>query len=241
MDEALFGNYYAIPELAAHYDEDQAGRRDLGFYLELAEELQAETVADVGAGTGLLCSLLAARGHKVIGVEPQPVMLALARAQPDAAAVTWLRGTADDLPEHCADLVLMTGHVAQYFLDDASWVNVLRHVRRALRPNGHLAFEVRNAAVEEWRNWGRATAQDNGWGTVRQEVSRHGDLVTHVDHWTQGQRRWTTSETLRFPSWEDLQAGLQAAQLEVVETWGDWDRRPITATCPEWIFLSTAR
>lgn len=240
MSGPTFGNYYATPDLVAHYDEDQAARSDLAFYLDLAQALRADTVVDLGAGTGRLCSLLASRGHRVIGVEPEPVMLTLARAQPHAAVVTWILGTADDLPDACADLVVMTGHVAQYFLDQASWVHVLTHVRRSLRPAGRLAFEVRNAAVEEWRSWADDAPHDLGWGTVRSEVSRRGDLVTHVDHWTRGERQWATSETLRFPSWRDLVAGLQVARLAVLDGWGDWDGRPISDNCPEWILLVAA-
>ncbi|MCC9174500.1 class I SAM-dependent methyltransferase [Arthrobacter sp. zg-Y179] len=130
-------NYYAVPELAAAYDADTEARQDLPFYLSLAETLGARRVADIGAGTGLLCSLLAGQGHEVIAVEPEETMLSLAASQPHADTVTWIRGTAEHLPDACADLVLMTGHVAQYFLDDTSWVQVLTHARRAQHQPGN--------------------------------------------------------------------------------------------------------
>lgn len=231
-------NYYATPELAAAYDEDCAGRRDFAFYIGLADGLGARRVADIGSGTGLLCSLLAGAGHDVIGVEPEQTMLSLAAAQHNGGAVTWLQGTADKLPRGCADLVLMTGHVAQYFLDDASWEDVLSHARRALAPGGHVAFEIRNPAVEAWRAWRTGAARATSRGTVRTEIRREGDLVTHTDHWTQDSRTWTTTETLRFPSWSALMAGLDIAGLSVERTWGDWDHSPGSATSPEWIVLA---
>ena len=231
------GNYYAIPELAAGYDADSRDRRDLDFYLDLAEGLGAVRVADVGAGTGLLCSLLAGRGHDVTGVEPERTMLALAQQQEHAAAVSWLHGTAETLPAGWADLVLMTGHVAQYFLDDAAWATAAAHAKRALKPGGRLAFETRNPAAEAWRNWTTA-GRSTGQGTVRTEVRRAGDLVTHTDHWIRDGNSRTTTETLRFPSREDILTGLESAGLTVDRTWGDWDRRPVSADCPEWIFLT---
>ncbi|WP_342023772.1 class I SAM-dependent methyltransferase [Arthrobacter citreus] len=248
------GNYYATPELAAAYDADSAGRRDLDFHLELAAGLNAVRVADIGAGTGLLCSMLAGAGHEVAGVEPQRTMLDIAQRQEHAAAVLWLHGTAERLPAGWADLVVMTGHVAQYFLDDAAWAEAAAHAKRALRPGGRLTFEVRNPSVEAWRTWptagrswparsmdrgaGPGTGNAPGRGIVSTEVRREGDLITHLDTWTMDHSSWTTTETLRFPSKEAVLAGLESAGSTVDRIWGDWDRSPVTPQSPEWIFLT---
>jgi len=237
-DAEQVSNFYATSELARHYDVHCSGRRDLGFYVELAARLDAGVVADIGAGTGMLCSLLASRGHHVIGLEPQATMLEIARRQPYADRVTWLHGTAAALPDSQAHLVVMTGHVAQYFLDDASWLDVLRHARRALQPNGHVAFEVRNKEVEAWRDWQFTEPRRVDGGSLRQDVLVDGDLVTHVGRWSVDGREFVTSETLRFPSWEDVERGLAGVGLHQVETWGDWDGSPVSSTAPEWIVLA---
>lgn len=165
-------------------------------------------------------------------------MLSLAASQENAASVTWIHGTADKLSPRCADLVLMTGHVAQYFLDHESWADVLTHAHRALTRGGHVAFEFRNQAVEAWREWQADATRATSRGTVRTEIRRKGDLVTHIDHWTQESRTRTTTETLRFPSWSDVMAGLETAGLSVERTWGDWDHSAVSATSPEWIVLA---
>lgn len=210
----------------------------MSLYVGLARKLGATRVADIGAGTGLLCSLLAGEGFEVTGVEPESTMLSLAASQKNASSVSWVRGTAEKLPANCADLVLMTGHVAQYFLDDASWAEVLAHAKRALAPGGRVAFEIRNPAVEAWREWQTGVRRVTSRGHVRTEAWREGDLVTHVDHWTQSSERWTTTETLRFPSWRDVTTGLEVAGLSLEQTWGDWDHSPVSDTSPEWIFLA---
>lgn len=231
-------NYYRTAELAAHYDDDCAGRQDFQFYVALAGRLGPRTIADIGSGTGLLASMLAQTGFDVTAVEPQLTMLQLAAQQRHADHVTWLHGTADALAPRSADLALMTGHVAQYFLDDAAWLTALSDIRRALRRGGHLAFEVRNPATQSWRQWATSGPRPLSRGTLEQTVHQAGDLVTHVDEYVIDEKRWVTSETLRFPSWECITDGLRAAHFQPVETWGDWDGSPITDQSPEWIILA---
>ena len=92
------------------------------------------TVADVGAGTGILSRLLANRGAHVLAVEPNASMRAAAAPHAD---VRWSEGTAEatGLPDASVDLVT----VAQAF----HWVDVpatLREFARVLRPHGRLAI-----------------------------------------------------------------------------------------------------
>ena len=76
-----------------------------------------------------------------------PQMLAVARDKVGAGAVRWVDGSADELGEEEADLVLMTGHVAQFFVREADWRQGLRRIRRVLCPGGLLvhAFVQRTA------------------------------------------------------------------------------------------------
>ena len=60
-----------------------------------------------------------------------------------------LHGSAEVVPDGQADLAIMMGHVAQYFVDDADWAELLANAHRLLRPGGHLAFETRNP-VHDW-------------------------------------------------------------------------------------------
>jgi len=62
--DAIFGE----PRLAGIYDPLDPDRSDLDAYLAVAEEFSAESVLDIGCGTGTLACLLAARGLEVIAV-----------------------------------------------------------------------------------------------------------------------------------------------------------------------------
>ena len=67
------------------------------------------------------------RGYHVVGVEPAEATLDVARRRPGGDGVTWVHGRANDVPSSVADLVVMTGQVAQYFIDD-DWTRVLHDV-----------------------------------------------------------------------------------------------------------------
>src|SRR5690242_1485933 len=136
--------HYTDPRLVELYDGDNPRGADTDFYVRLAEELGARRILDLGCGTGILTRELAVDGREVIGVDPAPAMLAYARRQPGAERVRWIEGDSSALGTPEADLVIMTGNVAQIFLDDAEWAATLRDIAAALRPGGHLAFESRN-------------------------------------------------------------------------------------------------
>ena len=97
-------------------------------------------LVDVGCGTGISTRLFAARGARVIGIEPNDDMRARAEAAPapaGAPAPEYRKGTAEatGLPDGCAAAVL----AAQAF----HWFDApaaLREFRRILRPGGHVAL-----------------------------------------------------------------------------------------------------
>ena len=150
--DALFGE----PRLAAIYDLVEGERRgDLDHYLAIADELGARSLLDVGCGTGILARRAAGQGMDVTGVDPAAASLDVARAKPGAERVRWLHGDATDLPDLRVDLATMTANVAHVFLTDEDWSATLRGVHAALRPGGHLVFEVRDPARQAWLRWNR--------------------------------------------------------------------------------------
>ena len=134
------------------------GRRtaaDLDHYLAIAAELGARSLLDVGCGTGTLACRAASQGMDVTGVDPAGASLDVARAKPGAQRVRWRHGDATGLPELQVDLATMTANVAHVFLTDEDWAATLRGIHAALRPGGHLVFEVRDPARRAWERWTR--------------------------------------------------------------------------------------
>jgi SAM-dependent methyltransferase len=204
-----------------------------GFYLRLAEEIGAETVIDLGCGTGLITLEFASRGYRMIGVDPSPLMLEVAKQKPGADRVAWVQGSAGQLGTPGADLAIMSGHVAQFIMDDPDWLEVLAGVNEALRPGGYLAFESRDPRAQEWRRWtGRKRiVPDSPHGRIEswtEVTSVKGDVVHAVGHRRLLQRdeELVSPFALRFRSEEMLRQSLTSSGFSVQSVFGDWDRRP---------------
>ncbi len=149
MPDQIFEN----PRLVSIYDTFDGRRADLDHYVAIAKELKATSIVDIGSGTGCLACLLSEQGFEVTGVEPVAASLKHAKLKAQASRVHWILGDATNLPNLNADLAVMTGNVAQVFLTDESWIETLSGIRHALKPKGHLVFEVRDPAKKAWLEW----------------------------------------------------------------------------------------
>ena len=238
------------PRLVAVYDAECVGRRDHDFYLSLAGALDARSVVDIGCGTGALAVDLSRHGHQVIGVDPSGPMLDVARMRAGGAAVKWIHGDATDVPTAVADLAVMTGHVAQYFVDDDDWARVLGEAHRILAGGGTLAFETRNPAVDWARRWTRdrtmatyahpAGGEFTAWVELRETTGSADSYATvHAGHTVLPDgTHLICSETLRFRSTREIIASLETAGFTLETAWGDWDSSPLTDASDEVIVLT---
>jgi ubiquinone/menaquinone biosynthesis C-methylase UbiE len=247
---------YDDPRLVALYDILNPFADDTAFYLALAEP--ARHVVDLGCGTGLFACELAKRGHRVTGIDPSPRMLRVARARPDADKVTWIEGDASALPfVGAADLLVMTGHVAQVFLDDAAFAATLVAARRAVRRGGAIAFESRNPAARAWENWtparslrrieapdGRAVdvwherhAAPDPLATGRVAFTTHYRFMAKPGSNIAEETLQATSE-LRFRTRAELAKLLNEAGFATIDWYGDWHRAPVDDTSRELIAVA---
>jgi SAM-dependent methyltransferase len=217
---------FADQRLARIYDGLDADRTDLDHYDAIVDELGARSVLDIGCGTGTFACRLAARGIEVVGVDPAEASLDVARAKPGAERVTWRLGDATSLPHLQVDLAVMTGNVAQVFVTDGAWAVTLNGIREALRPGGHIVFEVRDPGREAWRSWtadeSRRDVDLPGVGRVERWVD-----LTEVDlplvsfRWTYRFERTGASivsdSTLRFRERGEVEASLDDAGYAVID------------------------
>ncbi len=231
--KSVADNIFEHPRLVAIYDALDAGRTDLDVYAELADELGARQVLDVGCGTGTFALLLADRGLEVTGVDPAGGSLAVARSKPGAHRVRWIHGDATALPPMQVDLATMTGNVAQAIVEPPRWVAALRGVHEALRPGGHLVLETRDPAYRGWQEWNRAasyvTTEIPGVGPVDSWVEVtdvSGPLVSFRQTWvfaSDGQVL-TSDSTLRFRDRDEVESTLLASDYTLVEVCDAPDR-----------------
>lgn len=225
---------FSEPCLAELYDMFCEGREDFGFYLPLG--MSARSVLDVGCGTGKLLHLAREAGHtgRLCGLDPAEVMLNVAGKRSDIewmlgdlASITWCREF---------DLVVMTGHAFQVFVDDDQLRESLAVIRSALTEHGCFVFETRNPLAREWEIW----TPDNAVEIVRYgnvvrmahqvETPVTSDLVSFTatfmsPSWRQPQ---TSSSTLRFLGADALSSLLSDAGMVIEEQFGDWDKSALT-------------
>ncbi|MFI9647192.1 class I SAM-dependent methyltransferase [Streptomyces sp. NPDC052040] len=218
------------------------------FYLGLVQS--AQSVLDVGCGTGALLARARERGHegRLCGLDPAAAMLV--RARDRAPGVEWVLG---DFRSHrwqgAFDLVVMTGHAFQELLGDDELHSCLRGVREALAEGGRFVFETRNPGARAWESWTPERVRevpdgDGGVVSIRHEAETpvRGDRVSYVSTveapgW---ERPAVTQGTLRFLGPDRLSGFLAGAGLDVVEQYGDWGRGPLTPASPEIITVAAA-
>jgi SAM-dependent methyltransferase len=217
------------PRLAAIYDALDPDRSDLEPYLAMITEFGARSVLDLGCGTGTFALLLADRGVRVIGVDPDGASLDVARAKPGAERVTWIHGDASAIPAGLTvDAVTMTANVAQVFVTDEEWHATLAAVHAALRAGGRLIFESRDPARRAWEEWTeartRSTTDIPGVGRVTDwvqvtDVADDGRTVTFESPnvFEADGAVIVARSTLRFRTREELEASLATSGFAVDE------------------------
>ncbi len=237
------------PLLVQVYDAQCKWGKEDQLFFDLAAETPGAQILDLGCGTGRITLRLAAAGHRVMGVDPAHASLEAARRKPGAEQVSWVEGTAADLPSAAFDLALMTSHVAQFMTGDAEWTAALTALRRSLMPSGSLIFDARDPAARGWLAWNPVDSRktvvlpDGRKVDIWTEVTGlDGELVSFVHHYTvQGESAELRSiSTLRFRSEETLRSSLELAGFEVIQMFGGWERQPVGHGDGEFIVVAQA-
>lgn len=235
---------FADAELAALYDRMNPGRDDFAFYRPMI--MEAASVLDVGCGTGAMLHEARDAGHRgrLCGLDPAPGMLAQARRRTD---IEWVLGDLSTVAwDGAFDLVVMTGHAFQVFVEDEDLRAALAAVRAALSADGRFAFETRNPTARAWEAWETevrgAVVSDVGKVSVTRKITAPFDgrvvSFSHVfqsEAWDQPR---VSHSTLRFLDQAGLAAALTHAGLAIEAQFGDWDRSPVTDASPEIITLA---
>lgn len=239
---------FSDPRLVALYDTLNAFGDDSEFFCQQAQKLGAKTIIDLGCGTGLLTVELAKRGHKMIGIEPASAMLDIARGKPHAEEVQWIQGSFEKMEALEADMVLMTSHVAQFFLEDKEWRAMLQAVHKTLKPGGHLVFDIRRLTNPPFVGWPtedtRRKFEDTDAGPVEWWFNfleiKDGRVRYELHYFfARSSEKVVSVNELAFRSQEEITQALSEAGFKVETVYGDWDGSMATPTSPEMIFVAS--
>jgi ubiquinone/menaquinone biosynthesis C-methylase UbiE len=123
----------------------------------LSELAAADAVADIGCGPGTAARRAARLGASVVGIDPAPVMLRLARflTRRSAHAVSYAEGSAEALPLPDSSVSVAWSIAAVHH-----WADLdagLQEARRVLKPGGRLV------AIERLTRPGATGLASHGW------------------------------------------------------------------------------
>lgn len=172
---------------AAHYDSIRPTYPAEALDWLLGAE--PRTVVDLGAGTGIFSRVLAAAGHHVIAVEPDPLMRE--RLVSVSPHITTVAGSAEDipLPDGSVDAVV----AAQSY----HWFDRRRahpEVARVLCPGGVFGaiWNIRDESVPWVAAFGRAASLEDGT-TGMGFWRRMPDASPWIEPWERGEFRHALS------------------------------------------------
>lgn len=230
MNEEIGNALYDDPALAQFYDLANPWREDFDFCVKLAKS--GFRVLDLGCGTGMFAAAL---GEKcmVTGVDPALGMLEIARTREGGGAVTWVAGDARSLRlETEFDLVVLTGHTFQVFLDEDEQASVLATIAAHLKPSGRFIFDSRNPNFvapktrESGSNEHRVVHPEHGeietWNESSYDLTR--DILSYENGYRilASGKEFTAKAQIKYTSRDKLARLMNTAGLRVDEWFGDW-------------------
>ncbi|GIH15398.1 class I SAM-dependent methyltransferase [Rugosimonospora africana] len=209
--------------------------------------MAAESVLDVGCGTGSMLHLARESGHtgRLAGIDPDRAALERARRRTD---VEWVAGTAADIAwDGEFDLATMANNAFQCLVGDDELRASLAAIRSSLSDGGRFAFETRHPQARAWEAWNPDNASDVVDGTGRTLRVAHrvesvdGDVVTFTETTADagGSVLRVDRASLRFLDVPALNGFLSEAGFTIDAQYGDGEGGPVTGTSR--VILTIAR
>lgn len=201
---------------------------------------------EYGIGTGRIAVPLVRAGYRVTGIDVSPDMLSMLAAKPESAEIEIVEGSfgdRHDLGEFDAVVCLFNSlyHAHDRRVQQAA----LRRAAEHLRPGGLLILANSSAItlVREYTDpngiFVRKVAADHVWLTTG--LLSPLEQILRISHLTVGVGGTRIHPvTLRYIWPEELRLMAEAAGLDVIEEYADWDGTPFTAQSREHIVVLRA-
>jgi 2-polyprenyl-3-methyl-5-hydroxy-6-metoxy-1,4-benzoquinol methylase len=240
-----------------NYDIEEGERsfQRIAFYRDLAGTVGGP-VLEIACGSGLVTIPVAAQGQEVTGIDLARPMLEHARrkAQSRGLNIRWVEADARSFALGTQyQFIFITGNAFQAFLRREDQEALLASVKRHLAPQGVFTFETRNPSghdlstqSEEEFDQGYISGEGHKVSVSSTQIY---DPIAQIIYWT-SYRRWNdgerdhTKEThiaCRFTYPQELESLLYYNGFQMVQQFGNWDKRPLSASSPSIISICKAR
>jgi len=243
------------------YDKEQSAR-DSQFYCELAAA-QDGPVLELGCGTGRILLTLARQGKHVVGLDLAEPMLdqlkqKLAKEPQEVQdRVTLVQGSMTDFElDERFGLVLAPFRAFQHLMDSGQQRSCVERIARHLLPDGlyvHNSFNPNLQYIVDamklagtWKLVNEFTVESSGQAVLRYvQLQPNPARQTHAIRWkfevydAAGALEETLIEDMELRwlyRWE-AEYLLELCGLEIVQAYGDFDKRPLDEQANELIYL----
>lgn len=240
---------FSDPRLVAIYDTVNPIDSYKEFYVNAIKELSPISIADIGCGSGLLTYELAKNGFQMIGIEPSSRLLELARKRSGENNIKWVEGYIEKLQSEKVDLVIMTGHVAQFYLNDEEWYSALNTIHTSLLSGGHFIFESRNPLVPTFGSWPTLKSPSMTTDSIAGKVKWWANILEKKDNkisyeihylFLNTHEELVSKNELTFRSNQEILQSLLNTGFKIEKIYGDWDGSFYDEKAsPEMIFIAS--
>jgi SAM-dependent methyltransferase len=225
-------------------------KQDLPFWLSWAQQL-GSPILELGCGTGRVLLPLAEAGHSVFGLDHDPGMLNFLQERiPEAVKkrVILIRG---DMRNYCVSgrfplIIMPCNTYSSLSISDRR--TVLNRVRLHLQPKGVFILSMPNPRLlselpvegdpQEEISFFHPVTSYPVQVSSQWEIDREGvRFQWHYDHLHPDGRieRKTISSLHYFQGFDQIVHDIVEAGLEVIHTWGNFDRTSYTPESPNLI------
>ncbi|MEX2376239.1 MAG: class I SAM-dependent methyltransferase [Dehalococcoidia bacterium] len=239
-------------DFATLYDEISRGvPGDIEFYVDLARRVGG-TMVELGVGTGRIAIPAAQTGVRVIGIDREPAMLAIAaekaRQQRVLDRLTLIEGDMRTFSvAERVSLVSIPFRTFQHNLTVEDQRATLAACRDALHPGGILALNVFNPDVSLMERWTRRSAHHwapYGRGDRAQQQHRDdssASVLTTKLRVRSADGNWrTTSFRLRYVSRSEMELHFAESGFQVQSLAGDFAGQRFEGYSPEMVWTAVA-
>lgn len=229
------------------YDQINGWGKDDEFFLTLLNKLNAKKIADLGCGTGRLTTHFAKAGYQITAIDPNGEAIQYAKSKKYPGDVTWIVGDSTNLQANAFDTVIMTANVAQVFLTEESWQNVISDAYRALKSGGSFIFDTRNPLAKAWEQWEKDVTPDVATDPVSGELleiwTEYEGFVEDVFTFYETVKNARTDEVvihekmqLKFRTQEEIHESLHQVGFSQIQAYGDWEFKQANADTKSFVF-----
>lgn len=180
----------------------------------------------------------------VVAVDPAAPMLEIAKGKAGANRVSWHQSDAKKLRlNRKFDLIVLTGHTFQVFLNEADQKSVLAIILSHLEKNGRFIFDTRNPSItgskERVRGQVKRSFEHIQLGRIETRNSsiydKDSQILSYENGYevTESGKMHSAKAQIKYTSQNDVAQIIGDVGLEVKSWFGDWSGGAFHTGAPE--------